>query len=584
MNQQAEAFLARLRDYLESNTGSLGRLSFWIEKYTTLANRPFSFKHHEYQREICDDSAYSMVVIKPSQVGLSELTARMTLAFLATNPGIKAIYGLQTVKFASNFFKSRIDPVIRESEALKTLLLPASDSAQFKEFNNGSQLHGVGFSQGVAIISIPASMVVSDETDFADPQSIATAESRLSHAPFVDPETGVRGIRRYFSTPTVDSWGVSGLFAKSNQRRRLVTCKHCHNWFWPNLLEHCVIDGWDRQMTEITAVDVQSLDDRGLLASARLLCPACHQPITKRNLMPDYREWVAERPESRRMSGWQVSPFDLPEFHTPESLLRKLVEFGDASVNHWYNFALGLPFTNALNSVIEGRIEENTVVRPIAPEQAAAGAISGCVAGLDVGKVSWITIGKVVENRLHIVWMEQIRLRSDDGSDLESRVLELLKAYRAVLCVSDAFPYSDTILRLVERYPGFKAAEYSIRDKTLPMVVGDEENDIVKMNRTKTLSYLVKRINSGQVKFPTSPEMPVMSAHIRAIKQIERTKDNGEVVQEWVNTGPDHYAHSLNYLNTAATLLGTLFTSSFAAPVTLKSAQIGSKYRPVALA
>lgn len=577
MNPTALAFLERLRDARESTTGSLGRLSYWLEKHTTLAGRPFSFKDHEFQRDICDDTSHTMVVIKPSQCGLSELTARMTLGFLATNQAVTAIYGLQTVFFSSRFFKSRIDPIIRESKTLSSMILPASDSASFKQFTNGSQLHGAGFSAGIAVISVPSSAVIADETDFCDPQSIATAESRLSHSPFVDPETGVRGIRRFFSTPTVPDYGVSGLFEKSSKRRRLVKCKHCSEWFWPSLLDHCVIDSWDQPMNELTAVDAQRLDDKGHLASARLLCPHCHGVITRQNLSPDYREWVAEHPEIRRMSGWQVSPFDLPAYHTPESLIRKLIETGDHAVQHWYNFALGLPYANALNSVTEGAVEKNTTVKPFPPE--GTDSISGCVMGLDVGKISWATIGKVVDGKLHIVWAEQIRLRSEDGSDLEERVLELLRRYRVVVGIMDALPYTDTILRIIARYPVIKAAEYSIRDKTLPMMLHKDDDDIIKLNRSKTLSFLVKRVNSGQIQFPQMTETRTMASHLRALRQVERTKESGEVVQEWISTGPDHYGHSLNYCNMAAQALMDSMTTGFAMGPSIKQANVGSKYR-----
>jgi hypothetical protein len=578
VNPTALAFLDRIRDARESTTGSLGRLSYWLEKHTTLAGRKFSFKDHEFQRDICDDKASSMVVLKGSQCGISELTARMTLGFLATNPSVTAIYGLQAVFFQTRFFKARIDPIIRESNTLSALILPAADSASFKQLTNGSQLHGAGFSPGIAVISTPSSMVVADEYDFCDPQSIATAESRLSHSPFVN-EDGVRGIRRFFSTPTTEGYGVSGLYEKSNKRKRLVKCRSCSEWFWPSLLDHGVIDKWDRSIRELTAVDAQSLDDRGLLASARLLCPHCHEVISKTNLGPDYREWVAEKPDVRRMSGWQVSPFDLPAYHTPESLIRKLIETGDHAVHHWHNFALGLPYTNALNSVSPHAVTENTVVTPIPPAN-AYGTVSGCVAGVDIGKISWITIGKIVDGRLHIVWVEQIRLRADDGSDLEERVLELLKAYKVALCIMDAFPYTDTILRVIARYPAVRAAEYSIRDKTLPMMVAKEDDDIVKLNRSKTLSYMVKRVNAGQIKFPTMDETRVVATHLKALRQIERIKESGEVVQEWVNTGPDHYGHSLNYCNMAAQALMDSIDTGFAMAPTVKQAAVGSKYVP----
>ena len=574
-NKIAFEFVKSLRASRVSRLATLDKLGEWIEKNTTINSRPFSFVNHEFQKDIVADASTSVVVSKPSQVGMSEISARIVLALLATNPGTTAIYGLQTVLFSSRFFKSRVDPVINGSKVLSDMLLPGSDSASFKHFSNDSQLHGAGFSAGVDVISIPAAALFVDEISFCSSESVATAESRLSHSPFVCPETGVRGLRRYFSTPTTGGWGVSALFDRSDKKYRLVRCAHCAHWFWPNLLDHGVVDGFDKSFHEITAVDVTDIDNRGLLQTARLLCPSCHNVIGPAQLMPEYRRWVAENPSVKRLSGWQVSPFDLPTYHTPESLLRKLVTTTDYHRNHFINFALGLPYESALSSVLPGVIEENTILQHVLPELGAG----GCVLGLDVGRISWAVIGKLVGEEFHVIHAEQIRLRSEDGSDLVDRVLYLLRTYRCILALADNMPYTDSILTIMSRYPALKGVEYSLRDKSLPLMVVDEDADVVKMNRTKVLSYLVKRINSKQVKFARMPEINTMAAHLRAIKQVERMKDSGEMVSEWVHTGPDHYAHATSYAHMAAYHLQNSFVNTFAPPPTIRQVVPGRNYK-----
>jgi hypothetical protein len=209
--------------------------------------------------------------------------------------------------------------------------------------------------------------------------------------------------------------------------------------------------------------------------------------------------------------------------------------------------------------------------------------IRGCIAGLDVGKISWFTVGKLVDGKIHILWREQIRLVQQDGGDLYERVLELLKAYGVILAVCDAMPYTDVILKIMDKHPGVRAAEYSIQDKKLPMYVEDENSKTVKMNRTKVLDYLVKRINSGVFQFPKGDETFTLKMHLQAIRKIERTRDSGDKVSEWVSTKADHYAHSLNYLNVAADTLEQTVGTSFAPAPSIKQAEVGSKYRPAAI-
>ena len=129
----------------------------------------------------------------------------------------------------------------------------------------------------------------------------------------------------------------------------------------------------------------QALDERGLLPTAKILCESCHEPITKDNLRFEHREWVAEFPSRLYQEGFHVNPFDLPDYHTPESILRKLIDYRN-NINHFHNFVLGLAHSDASNSIIDELVEGAITVRPIAPEEAENGAISGCVAGLDVGK------------------------------------------------------------------------------------------------------------------------------------------------------------------------------------------------------
>ena len=57
-------------------------MSTWLERNTRLKKEPFSFKGYEFQRRIADDMHPQMSVVKPSQVGLSELQLRKFLAML----------------------------------------------------------------------------------------------------------------------------------------------------------------------------------------------------------------------------------------------------------------------------------------------------------------------------------------------------------------------------------------------------------------------------------------------------------------------------------------------------------------------
>lgn len=571
LNPIAGEYLSRLKDAIE-RTSALGRVSFWLEKNTTIAGRPFSFVGHEFQREIVDETHPNTAVIKPSQVGLSECAARLMLGFVAISPDTVGIYTLPTVNEALRFSKSRIDPVIRSSKYLSSIIIGGSDSSSFKQLGT-SQIFMAG-TFGKALISIPTDFLVNDEVDFSNPEVLVTAESRLSHSRIYNEELELRGIRRKFSTPTLPQLGISALYDKSDQRKRLVRCKHCGHWFHPNFLFNVVIPGHDGDMAEITYLEVQDLDDRGLLAKAQLLCEKCHGVITKENLRPDYREWVAEFPHVRHTRGYAVSPFDLPDYHTPTSILRKKLEFKEEE-GHFRNFTLGLSYADASNSVLPGVISENTELSPSYPDSTDA---YGTVMGLDVGKTSWLTVGKPFGDKLHIIWAEQIKIGINQDDELYTKVLLRMRQFRCVKLVCDAMPYTDTMLRIQRAFaPGqVLLCTYTLTDVRAAISRVRESDYTLETNRTKSLDVLVKRLNTNKLKFAHLADSKLMESHLQGMKRVDRFNSKNELVSEWLKTGPDHYFHSLNYLNLASRMVESGWANEWSPGITITQASVGA--------
>lgn len=565
-------YLERIRDSLQQQS-ALGRLSRFITLHTYLGGKRYSFKGHEYQEAIADSRALDVVVIKPSQVGLTELMTRMLLAFLAVSKETVAMLILPTVHEVQRAVKSRVDPVILGSTYLSKLITAGNDSSSFKQIG-ASQLVSAG-SWGKAIISVPTDLLVVDELDFCNAENITTAESRLSHSRFVDEHTGSRGIKRKFSTPTVDGVGVSALFTASTQHHRLVKCRKCSHEFWPDFLKHAVVDGYDGSFQELNYLDVLSLEQRGLVDTGKLLCERCHVEV---DLSPENRRWVATYPDRRR-EGFQVSPFDLPTYHSVPSLLRKLLEYRD-HVGHFRNFTLGVPYSDSSNSIDPTVVDANTVVTPIAPEVAAATGVCDCVAGLDVGMTSWFVVGKPLNGKLHILWAEQIKLRGPMGDGLEERVLELLNSYGVTKFVLDNLPYTDTVLRIREQRPsGWVLPNmYTLSASRFGRYEVNENKLTVSSNRTKTLDYMVKLVNSGGVQFPTIEEMRVVKKHLTGIKRVDRDTTVGEQVQEWIKSGDDHYAHALNYACIAYDMAVSGAASGWAPVPSIAKVVLGRKY------
>lgn len=576
MSDIFDEYTKQLRDSLDSKS-SLGRLSVWIEKHTKHNGSNFSFKEHEYQRDIVDSTHNNVVVIKPSQVGLTECSIRLILSFLSVEAGTVALHLLPTLGEAQKAVKSRFDPIIRGSSYLRSVVHSGSDSSSFKQIADSQLFTGGTF--GKAVISIPTDLLSVDEYDFTNTENVSTAESRLTHSRFVDPETGVRGIRRFWSTPTATGAGVDGLYAQSNQKKRLVKCKHCGKWMWPQFLKHTVVSGWDKDILEMDHVDAINLANRGLLATARLLCETCHEVITKDNLGPDYREWVATYPNLTYREGYHVSPFDLPSYHSAESIMRKMIDYRN-NYNHFTNFVLGLAYSDASNSILDEMVETYTTIRPVTPDEAESSRISGCVAGLDVGRTSWLIIAKpnYAMKILDIIWVESIRLEGSAEDDLKVKVLQRLRQYGVIKSVMDSMPYTPSILAIQASMPvGWVLPNfYTLRDTKLPIYVVNEKDNVIASHRTKALNLMAKKVNSGQIRWPMLEEMATVRKHLQGIKRIDRSLDDGTETSDWVKVGEDHYAHAAGYLSLAAELVEVAH-SGWAPMPTIHEVVVGSQ-------
>ena len=574
-----------------SYSSSFGRLSEFLTKFTYLGGKKFSFLDHEYQLDIVNATHYNNVVIKPSQVGLTELICRLVLAFLAVEKNATCMYLLPNLTLLHKIAKGRIDPVVQGSPYLTSLINKGSDSATFKMFGT-SQLH-MGGTAGKEIISIPTDLLVIDEFDFCDTTNVTTSESRLKASRFKHQIEGedesVRGIKFRFSTPTATDFGVDQLFNRSNRKHRLVKCMHCGHWFFPHYFTHCRFptEVWDKPLEDLGYLDAMLIEERKQINTIKLYCPSCQKPITKENLKPPHREWVAECPSVTTLNGFKVSPFDAPEDVTPASLTRKIIEFG-SKVSKFRNYELGEAHSDASNSFLINVAKDNTVLQPLLPpyqspydNSSTTQIIStNCIAGLDVGDTSWLIIGKINYQTKGIDTIHYERIDRRLATDhLYQTVLARLKQYGVTLLVCDMRPFADVIQRIQAARPeGWVLPNsYTLADTKLAFYKVDDKLNTVASERTELLNYTSAQVNTGKIRFAKHPEIETVYQHLKGTQRVDSTTESGENESRWVKKGDDHFAHALAYLQIAALIQQKTHYTSAPVP-TISEVVVGSRY------
>ena len=532
-------FLNRVRTRA-AGSRDLSRASKWIEEHTQHPKHvemPWTFLMHEMQKAIVNDSRPHVVVRKCSQVGLSEVLVRLVLAMMNIFPQSHIIYTLQTATFARTFTKTRFDPVIKASKSLCDQVDKDTDSTSLKQIG-ASFLYIQGASGQGQAISVPADSVVNDEEDFSDPVTLSTYASRLGH----NQGSGDGGFRRRFSTPTMDGYGVSAGMETSSMAHYTCRCYHCRHVNALNFFKDVVIPGFDAELITIEKEDLA--DPRYQFDKACYICQHCGKELTVRNLAdPEMREWVEQFPD-REIGGYQVGPHDVPTINTAPVTVKAIGEYKRKA--DWVNFKTGETFQDSASAIMLDVVRNNATIPHLKPRE---GAAMGTVAGLDLGKTSWILNGKRIGNEVHVFHGERIRVTS--ATAVEDRAQVLAKMFGVGKMVVDTMPNYTTALAMRERLRvGCSyGCEYA---RSAPNAFShfklDEEEQIVKAHRTGIIDYVVKEVNEGRVKFARHPEFDTMLAHFDAIKRITRENERGEKISSWVNTSDDHFLHALVYL------------------------------------
>ncbi|TXH52908.1 MAG: hypothetical protein E6Q97_14485 [Desulfurellales bacterium] len=521
---------------------TLKKVPRWIETRTFLEGAPFSFKHHEYQLKLLEEESNELNIKKCSQVGISEVAVRRTLAILDILNDIHAIYTLPTASFAKTFVKSRFDPVIEGSKYLRGRLNSKIDSFEMKQLGS-SFLYIKGTIGQAAAISVPASLLVHDEVDFSDQTVLSSYHSRLTHSKYK--------LRMNLSTPTVPGFGIDERMQNSKQHYNFCKCCHCSQWFLPDYFDHVKIPGYTGDLREITKENLHTVD----YLSARLICPHCGK---EPNLDPENRGWVVKNPdEARTAGGYQVSPFDAPRIIKPSDLIHSGTQY--KRYVDFINFNLGQCAEDKENALTREELEDLW-------HQGETPRFTRFALGIDVGLVLHFTLGAVADDGTFVIThLERVPL-----AQFWDRLFALMSRFYIEKIVIDSMPYADLVLTLQQRFERAYASVYvrSRSPELFNMVDQTEDPEKLKntlravnVNRDMAFDSLMADSRRGKLAVMAGPcqeEKEVWLKHLTDMRRVQKFDANDELYFHWEKSskGVDHYHHSTLYFYIACQMLG----------------------------
>lgn len=538
-NSDLLALSDRLRMRFDRESG-MSALDETVLKYGYVQGNRFSFHEHEFQRQIIKDTSSRIAIRKCSQVGLSEVMVQKLLAMASSMRHVRIIFTLPTKEMATSFSKDRIDGAIEQSDFYGSLTTAGSNSASQKKIGS-CHIYVAGTFGANQAISVPAEIVICDEVDFSNPVVLGKLNSRLRHANIVD-EHGYRGIKYMFSTPTVDGYGVDLEFQKGDQQYYLCKCEHCETWVRPEFQDFRV-PGWDDDITNFSRED--SYDPKYQLTDTTIRCSSCSKNLFSSLINPDRRQWVAAFP-GRHERSYQVSPWDVPTYNTPNEVMRQIQ--GYPLKSDFYNFVLGLPFSDANNSFNTSDEHRIHVTKSETLSYLSSLVLNYMVMGMDVGKTCHLSVGLAIGRTLHVVWLEKIE--NSRHSPATPEILARYDFYRCVQMCVDSGPDITLVNNLTSARPDMRAVVY-VRNISGPKLFEEKSSEpVVNVDRTKSLTYLLTKHNSGDIYYPKNhPLLDEVFQHLRTTKKIRRQNTDGTFTELFqANSDNDHWVHSLHYL------------------------------------
>lgn len=527
----------------------------WITTHTTINNRKFSFKDHEYQERILQSEAPERVIRKCSQVGISELSARMALCFADVMRGFNQIYTLPTHAQAQRFSKTRVDPIIQDSPRLKAKLSKTVDSATTKQLGSNFLYFTGTFGENTAI-SVPADNLFHDEVDFSDQEVLGKFNSRLTHSPYK--------WKTSLSTPTVGGFGIDKMFSASKRHFNFVKCCHCSRFFYPDYFEHVHIPGYDDNLLAIDKTLLAGLDWQ----NAKLLCPHCGK---EPDLSPKYRHWVCENPgESYIAEGFQVSPFDAPACITVPYLIERSTQY--PLKRDFINFNLGLPFSDESSGM-----QDSDIDRMLSVGENGLGGYT--FIGIDMGGKCHITVAQ----GLHDVSLTVTQRFAVDMRDIDDVLDVLQNNLNPLAVVVDAMPFTTEVYRFQQKwdnvYGAFYKSNASLEIYRVMDHIEEEEKskqDLrqISINRDYAFDALMIDIRAGKVGLynqrvsyhvmgelvESDTDVEVYRKQMKEMKRIpqEAKGPNSPPRYRWEKPpqADDHYHHSTLYAYVASKVTG----------------------------
>lgn len=518
---------------------SISRTSDWACQYRVMG-QPFpglwTFDHHPWLKEMHDCNCELVTGMKAAQMGYTETALNKALKAIDID-GQSVMYILPASKpDASDFSSSRFDPALEMSPHLAKLFTNVKN-VHHKRAGNAN-LYLRGSKSRSQLKSVPASLMIFDETDEMNQKNIPLAFERMSG----------QKVRQAFmlSTPTIEGIGISKYHNTTTQEEYTFKCPHCGRKTMLDDHEKCLV---------ITADDI--LDPE--IENSYYVCKECggilHQE-TKKDWLNLYNcEWVPAFTD-RTARGFHINQMYSTTVR-PSDMAKAVIraEFSPEEEQELYNSKLGQ------THVVKGaRVDDEHIIACMESgghlKQEHASANTFTTMGVDIGKWIHFEIDQWFFDDNMLTF--DINLMAKSKLIMEHKVLQFeeldqfMDLYNIKYCVVDANPETRKATEFANRFYGRVSLCYYARGVQKKMINEHVDTPAISVDRTSWLDASLGRIIGNRCLLPKDLSQEYKD-HIKALVRIYKKDNDGNPVGSYVkeDNAADHFAHAHNYAEIA---------------------------------
>jgi hypothetical protein len=416
----------------------------------------------------------------------------------------------------------------------------------------GVSLYIRGSNSKSGLKSIPVSELILDEFDEMNEASVVLALERLSGQ-----------LHKHvfsLSTPTVPGFGIDKLYQKSTQEHYMFPCPACSRQIefrWPDSIEIVGESPQDPRTAEsyLKCFECNARIDHDKEAKADYLSRGLWVP-TVTDASDDHRGFNINQLYSATVSPQELAVAYLSGL-TSEAAYQ---EFQNSKLGNAYLAADAQIQDSQIDSAMKRGGHSLLDARPINAKRMIT-------MGIDCGKWNNIVIVEWFYDNLgydlnatafaKVLWCGKVSSGDFDQFD------RLMKEWQVRHAVIDPDPHINDARRFARRFPGFvtlcryrsgpvgKEIQVSDEDSGAPMAIVD---------RTNWLDAALGRFHTERIAIPVDAGYEFRDQLKAPARRYVKDK-NGNPVAEYIEIGPDHYAHALTYAEIALPLAAAVTTN-----------------------